>query len=206
MARPVVSVTAERLYEALGPMQDQDDVNGWVLLHFCDALTRDAADVEALVAETDTQAGWGPLLDPTTCPVKALPFLAMFSGAVVTPQLSETQIRALIKSSPAQARGTPAAIVGAAQLWLTGTKFVGLTERAGGDAYAVTVTVYESEVIDVTQITAAVKAAMPAGLNLTFTVSPGWTIAQMETALAANNVAYVEANWATVNNFERQHP
>jgi P2-related tail formation protein len=55
--------------------------------------------VEALAADTDTQVGWQPLLDVTTAPAKVLPYLAMFVGAVVTPNLSTDQARALIRSA-----------------------------------------------------------------------------------------------------------
>jgi hypothetical protein len=206
MARPVVSATAERLYEAMGPMQDQDETHGWALLKLCDALTVSAAEVEAFAADTDTQAGWGPLLDVTAAPAKVLPYLAMFVGALITPALSVDQQRDLIRAAPGRRRGTPEAIKDAARLWLSGAKYVSLSERVGGNAYAVEVVVYESEVVDEDQLMASILAATPAGLALTITVSPGWTIAEMETATAANDVAYVEATWPTVNDFEREHP
>ena len=149
MSRPTVSVTAERLYEALGPMQDQDDVNGWTLLKFCDALTASAAEIEGLAADTDTQVGWQPLLDVTTAPAKVLPYLGMFVGAQITPALSEEQARTLIRSAPGQRRGTVEAIKDAARLWLTGTKLVTVNERPGGNAYQFEVVVYAAQALDV---------------------------------------------------------
>ena len=208
MTRPTVSVTAERLYEALGPMQEHDDEHGWALLHLCDALTVSAAEVEALAADTDTQVGWQPLLDVTTAPLKALPYLAMFVGAVVTPALSEAQARDLIRSAPGQRRGTVEAIKDAARLWLTGSKVVTVTERPGGDAYAFEVTVYAAQAVDVGQLTAAIQAAKPAGLNMTLTVISGRTVAEFEADFPVGTVADVETFYSglTVHDAEIEVP
>ena len=207
MARPTVSVTAERLYEALGPMQEHDDEHGWALLHLCDALTVSAAEVEALSADTDTQVGWQPLLDVTTAPAKVLPYLAMFVGARVTPNLTVDQQRALIRSTPGQRRGTVAAIKDAARLWLSGTQEVTVTERPGGDAYAFEVTVYEAQAIDADQLTAAINAAKPAGMNMTINLIAGRTVAQFE-ADYPGNVLSVETAYAaqTVDDLEQELP
>ena len=206
MARPVVSVTAERLYQAMGPLQQGDEQQGWPLLKFCDTITVPAADVEFFAADTDTQVGWGPLLDPTVCPLKALPFLGQFVGAVVPVGVDEATARAIVTHSPGWARGTPASVAAAARLWLTGGQHVTVNERLGGDAYAVEVVVYTAEVIDLSSLTAAVKAALPAGFALTVTVLTGWTIAQMESETSSNNIAYVESHWASIAAFESQLP
>ena len=206
MTRPAVTVTAERLYEAMGPFQDGDEANGWPLLHLCDAITQPAAEIEGYAADTDTQVGWQPMLDPALCPTRALPFLAQWVGAVVPVGADEATARAIVTHSPGWARGTPASVIAAARLWLTGGQHVTLNERYGGDAYAVEVVVYTAEVIDLTSLTAAVKAALPAGFALTVTVLTGWTIAQMESETSTHNVAYVESNWASVAAFESQLP
>lgn len=204
MARPVVSATAERLYEALGPFQQNDP--GWLLLNLCDAVTRPAAEIESYVADTDTQVGWQPLLDPSLCPARALPWLAQFVGATVPVGADETTARAIVLHSPGWARGTPGSVVAAARLWLTGGQHVTLNERYGGNAYAVEVQVYTAEVVDLTGLTNAVKAALPAGFALTVTELAGWTVAQMESETSGQNVAYVESNWASVAAFESQLP
>jgi len=208
VTRPTVSITAERLYEALGPMQDQDDTHGWALLHLCDALTATAAEIEDLAADTDTRVGWQPLLDVILAPPKVLPYLGMFAGAVVTPGLTVDQQRALIRSAPGQRRGTVQAVKDAARLWLTGAQTVTVTERAGGDAYAVRVTVYEAEVVDTAQLTAAVQASIPAGLSLDLIISEGWTYDALEARYTADTYDDVETIWAglTYTEFERELP
>lgn len=206
MARPVVSQTAEDLYQALGPMRDEDEALDWPLLRFCQAIAAPVAEVAELALDTETQVGWGPILDPTVCPAKALPWLGQFVGAVVPVGSDETTARAIVMHSPGWARGTPASIIATAQLWLTGAQHVDLEERAGGSAYAVEVTVYEAEVIDLASLTAAVQAALPAGFSLTVTTLAGWTVDEMETQTSADDVAYVESNWATVTAFEQQLP
>lgn len=208
MPRPVVSPTAERLYAALGPMQHGDDEHGWPLLHVCDALTRSAAFIESLAADTDTQVGWQPLLDPTLAPASVLPYLGMYVGAVVTPGLSTEQARALVLSAPGQRRGTVTAIQDAARLWLTGTQLVTVTERPGGDAYAFDVTVYDAQVVDLDRLTKALQAAKPAGLTMTVTVVVGRTVAEFEADFPAGTVADVETAYAglTVHDAEVEIP
>ena len=206
MSRPVVSVTAERLYEALGPFQDGDDAVGWPLLLLCDTVTQPAAEIEGYAADTDSQVGWQLMLDPAICPARALPFLAQWVGAVVPVGASEATARAIVTHSPGFARGTPASVVAAAQLWLTSSQHVTLTERYGGNAYAVQVQVYTTEVIDLTQLTAAVRATLPAGFLLTVTSIAGWTIAQMQSEHPTYSWVTIGADWATMTALSQQLP
>jgi Phage tail protein (Tail_P2_I) len=206
MTRPVVSVTAERLYAAMGPFQTGDDSAGWPLLYLCDAITQPGAEIEGYAADTDTQVGWQQMLDPTLCPARALPFLAQWVGAIVPVGSSDATARAIVQHNPGFARGTPAAIIAAAQLWLTGAQQVLLTERYGGDAYAVQMIVYTPQVIDFTALTAAVKAAMPAGFLLTLTELPGWTIAQLQSEHPGYTWVTIGANWATMTALSIQAP
>jgi Phage tail protein (Tail_P2_I) len=67
------------------------------------------------------QAGWSTLLDPSTCPTAFLPYLAQFIGASVPPGTEDATARAIIRSEQGFQRGTPGAIVAAAQRFLTGT-------------------------------------------------------------------------------------
>lgn len=208
MARPTVTDTAERLYAALGPMQEGDEAHGWPLLRLCDALTQPLAEVEALAADTDTQAGWGPIFDVDAAPEKALPWLGMLVGARLAPALTVDQQRAVIRSAPGQRRGTVAAIKDAARVWLTGAQQVTVTERVGGDAYAVQVSVYEAQAIDVTQLEASIRAAMPAGLNLTLTVLSGRTVTEFESDFSGQTVTAVETYYSgvTILDVERELP
>lgn len=208
MTRPVVSDTTERLYQALGPFTEGDEAGGWVLLKLCDVVTAPIADVEYFAADTDTAVGWSVMLDPTLAPERALPWLGQLVGAVVPVGSTEADARAIVRAVPTWARGTPAAIVAAVRLLLTGTKSATLTERYGGSAYAVRLNVYAAEVPDVTALTAAFKAALPAGIVGTVQVLIGWSVAQLETHFSGQTVANVESAYAgqTVADVERTLP
>ena len=206
MTRPTVSATAERLYLAMGAFTQQDEVHGWVLLKLCNVLTSSMAEIDALVSDTDSQDGWGPLFDPATCPARALAWLGQLIGVVIPAGTPESTARDMVTHPTGWARGTPTSVRGAAQIMLTGSRYVLLNERTGGDAYALEVVVYSGELTDLTALTAAVTAALPAGLSLTVTVLSGWTIDEMETETSAYDVAYVESTYATVAAFERVIP
>ena len=205
---PTLTPAAQRLYTALGPFTQTDAATGYTLAQLCAALAQPIADVETYSADTDAGDGWTPLLDVTRCPTNGLPFLAQMVGAVLPPGATDTQARTVIRNSPGLQRGTAAAIAGAAQVWLTPPATVLLTERYGGNAYALLVQVYTAEVVDTAQLTAAVKAAVPAGILLTLTFLAGWTYAQMVTHFAGHSYAYLTANQAgqTYATFSRETP
>jgi hypothetical protein len=207
VTRPVVSAVAERIYTALAPFTEQDEAYGWPLLTFVHVLTSAAAGVEALAADSDDAAGWSALLDPDTCPPGGLPFLGQMVGVQVPPGATATTARALVKAHGGWGRGTPAAIIGAAQLTLTGGKHVTLTER-DGSPYRVKVTTYTAETPDTAALEAAVDAALPAGLVATFDLLTGWTVDEMETHYSGYTIDAMEADVAgeTLDDFERTLP
>lgn len=207
MTRPVVSAVADRVYTALTPFGEQDEAYGWPLLRFCDALTAAAAGVEALAADTDAAAGWSGLLDADVCPPQGLAVLGQMVGVQVPPGADAVTARALVKARGGWGRGTPAAIIAAARLTLTGGKHVTLTER-DGSAYRVRVTVYTAEIPDLGALTAAFNAALPAGIVGTVEVLTGWTIAQGETFFTGQTVAQAETYFAgqTVATAEQHLP
>lgn len=204
MTRPAVSASAEDLYRALGPIPAGDEGLGWPLLLFCATVIAPVGVVADLASDSESQVGWGPILDPRVCPADALPWLGQLVGAQVPVGAPEVTARAIVSHSPGRARGTPASVLAAARLWLTGAQHATLTERFGGSAYAVRLTVYAAEVVDLVQLTAAVKASLPAGFTLTVTVLAGWTIAEMESE--TTTIAAAEAAFATINDFETQIP
>jgi hypothetical protein len=191
VTRPTVTPVAERVYTALAPFTEQDEAYGWPLLLFCDVLTSAAADVEAFAADTDTAPGWSVLLDPTTCPARALPFLGQMVGVQIPPATDEATARALVLARAGWGRGTPFAVLAAVRLYLTGSQTASLTER-DGSAYRVKATVYTAEVPDLDALTAAFNAALPAGIVGTVEVLTGWTIAQGETFFTGQTVAQAE--------------
>lgn len=187
-----MSPVADRLHEALGPIAAADGDNGWVLLRFCDAVTRAVADVEAF-ADPPLGAGWAPLFDPSTAPARALPWLGQLVGAVVAQGTAEADARAIVKAVPTWQRGTPAAVLAATKLHLIGSKTAMLTERWQGSAYRVKVTSYAAETPDVAAMAASVRASVPAGLTAVIEILAGWTVAQAETFHAARTVAQAES-------------
>lgn len=210
MTRPVVSPVAERVYTALGPFTEQDEVQGWPLLRYCHALTLAAADVETFAGDVDNPngsitPGWVILLDPDTCPTKGLPFLGQMIGVTVPSGADDATARALINAKGGWGRGTPAAIIAAAQAQLTGGRHVTLLER-DGSAYRLKVTTYTAETPSTAALHAAVQAALPAGLVVTYDLLTGWLISEMETEESTQTIAYLEAHWATVGAFETQIP
>lgn len=145
MAQPPLSTTAQRLYDAVAPMAYDDEANGWALALFCQAmaLTLDeAADLSR--DEDDGSPGYSGLFDADTIPAKLLPWLGQLIGVAVPTDQPEAVQRARIKSTDGFQRGTPGAIIGAAQAHLTGTQTVYLIERHGS-AYRLTVSTLQSE-------------------------------------------------------------
>jgi hypothetical protein len=195
VTRPTVSPVAERVYTALTPFAEQDEAYGWPLLRFCAALTVTAADIETFAADTDTAPGWSILLDPTTAPARALPFLGQMVGVQIPPAADEATARALVLARAGWGRGTPFSVLATVRLHLTGSKTASLTER-DGSAYRVTATVYTAEVPDLTALEAAFAAALPAGIVGTVDVLTGWTIAEGETFFTGQTVAQAETHFA----------
>lgn len=124
-------------------------------------------------------AGWGSLLNPTTCPDAYLPLLGAFLGIPIASGTAPATARAQIIAEKNFSSGTPGAIIAAAQLWLSGTQSVFLLERTAADgsvdAYHFILVVRPEQVIDATQLAAAVDAIRPAGVQ--------WTLIQTDAFL-----------------------
>lgn len=190
--RPEVSTTAEELYSALAPAFTQlDEVHDWALLKLCAALTTNDLDlIGEIVSDTESGPGWQVLLDPARCPAQALPFLAQFVGAHLTPSMSEAQQRAAIAEPQGFGRGTPAAIIEVTKRRLTGTKFVAIQERYTGLPYRLKVSTIESETPEPAQTEAdIIREQKPIGIRLYFNASPPWTWAELQEE---------ESTWAKV--------
>lgn len=151
--------------------------------------------------------GWGALFDVDNCPFQYLPFLGQLVGVPPAALIGadDATARSIIRNEAGQKRGTPAAITSAAQRFLTGTQSVDLLERVKSDgttpdAYSFVLIVRASEVIDATQLVAAVNAVKPAGLVWTLIQSTEWTLAEFETAEAT--VTAAETAFPSVTNLE----
>ncbi len=107
-------------YESLGFHRDDDEANDFALRKWCEAECAPLQAVYDLVREREGQAGWAVLYDADECPVESLPYLAQISGVVITPEMTEEQIRGEIKEPTGWKRGQPEAIRIALRRTLTG--------------------------------------------------------------------------------------
>ena len=128
----------------------------------------------------DYTAGWSTLLDPDVCPASFLPFLAQFNGTDLPPGIDETTARLKIKLECAQLRGTVASMKWQAQQNLTGTQFLQVKERTGPDgvvpdAYHMVFTFRVNECPSVPALIAAVELRKPAGIQITYQSTAGYT-------------------------------
>ena len=144
-------------------------------------------------------AGYSTLLNVDTCPDQYLPYLGMFIGIYIAPGTDGDVARAIINTKAGWARGTPAAIIAAAQTQLTGTQSCVLIERAP-DAYSFQLIVRPEEVISVMALTIAVNLAKPAGVVWTLVQTDGWTLYQMESDYAT--ISLLEAAFETIAGLE----
>lgn len=146
--------------------------------------------------------GWGALFDVDKCPFAYLPFLAQLVGvpASAIVGVDDTTARGIIRAEQGMQRGTPAAIVAAAQRFLSGTQSCVLLERvnsAGGvDAYRFVLVVRPEELANEAGLIAAVNMVKPGGLQWDLVQTDGWTITEMEGAYAT--VTALEAGFSTL--------
>lgn len=177
--RPVVSGSAEELFAAIAPISELDsDDTDWALLRLCDAPGRQLQDVEDLIRDTDAGPGWSSIVDVDRAPDTYLPWLAGLVGVRLVSGTAAGVQRDLIRAMPGFGRGTPGAIRAAIAPLLTGTQTISIMERDGG-AYRLTVQTYTSETPDPAAVEAALIAAKPAGIILTYRVIAGVTIDEL---------------------------
>lgn len=173
MAAPTLTTTAERLYDDVAPLAYDDEAQGYALALYLQALATMLDEVADLSRDSEEgRPGWSQLFDLDTVDAKFLPYVGQFIGVTVPPELSAEAQRARIRSTDGFRRGTPAAIIGAAQQHLTGTQKVYLTERHAS-AYRLTVATLTSETPDPDAVVRALAEQKPAGLILTHSVIPG---------------------------------
>ena len=196
-----VSQTTLDLWNQLGPWRDADLAsglagNGYPLLILVDSIASQFAITEQYTRDDATHVGWGQLLDVNACPTFALPWLAQLAGVTIPVGATDTQMRALITGQANMKRGTVAALITTLQTYLTGTKFVTVTERSP-DPYSFVISCLTAEMpggpsgATAAQALAALIAAKPAGLILSFLVQAGLTWAEM-----ANYPVGTAGTWA----------
>jgi Phage tail protein (Tail_P2_I) len=166
---------AHELYEELAPIAIEDKAHGFALAHFVAAMGVMIQDIADL---SRAPSAWGDLVDPDTAPPEALGWLAQFVGIRLPQQITADEARAIIKDETNFRRGTVRGIREAIQRLLTGTKHVGIIERADGDPYKIAVTTWTDETPDPAAVTALLSddgpnAILPAGIIWTYATTAG---------------------------------
>jgi hypothetical protein len=197
MARPDTLDITEDAYARLEPVAATDEANGWHLLIFLQAIGEMFRKVEELVRATDGYDARSQILDVDRAPDWWLPNLAQFVGVSLIAGSTPTEQRERIKSTDGFKRGTVAALQASVAATLTGTRYVGVVERAGGDPYALQISTRAPETPNAAATLAAAMAQKPAGLILTQTVIAGITWGEMETRNPTSTWLQVEAQFAT---------
>lgn len=120
------------LYERLGWAKDQDATGtllGWLagigqMMQAVDSISADSYDSDGAVAPS-----WSSVLDITRAPTAVLPWLGQFVGVRVDPMARDDQQRYAIESEAGFNRGTPAAILAAADKYLLPGYAASIVER-----------------------------------------------------------------------------
>jgi hypothetical protein len=163
---PVLNPIAQRLYDELEPFAYADEENGFILAYWLEAWTQSLVELDSLVRydETHDRDSYGKLLDITLTPDNALDFLSQFVGAVLSAGLSADDKRALLAGGAGLHRGSPASLIAAIAVALTGTKTVRLHERTEHHAYRFNIVTSPSETPDVAKADEAIRSQKPGGL------------------------------------------
>jgi hypothetical protein len=170
----------ERLYEGMTPIAYADAEHGDALRHFLGALGVAHQPLEEVIADTENGPGWAIVFDVDTCPAWGLPWLAQLVGVQLPVGITEAEARDRIRVPVGFARGMVAATVAAAQRKLTGTRKVTVIERVEGNAYQYTVVTRSSETPDPAGTERDIRAEKPVGLLLTYVVSTGPIVDELE--------------------------
>lgn len=193
MARPVVTATTERLYTDLEPvMRGDGESTSWAGLKFVESLARRLDDVEVLARDVGETPGWAVVLQSATAPVNYLEWLAQFVGVSWGSTPTEADRRARIAAREGQARGTKAAMESAIKSTLTEPKQVFITEKWGGDHYALRVVTFTAQTPSEPATRAAILRQKPAGLILTYDVVAAGSIDAL--------VGTIDAQAGTIDN------
>ena len=181
---PILESFADSLYDAVAPLAWLDYTVGFALAYYCGALGAMFQAVDSVARDTPEGPGWSAVVDLERCPDAWLPWLGQFIGVTVPPGATPAEQRAWIAGTDGFKRGTPDAIRTAAGLHLTNSRTVFLTERFGGDAYALAVRTLTTETPDTAQTLADIIAAKPAGIVLDYATTPGPTYDIVKVTLA----------------------
>ncbi len=100
----------ELLYFSLGFHVEDDEANGYPLRRFCEGWCAPLQSLYDIVRERADMPAFGILFDVDLCPAACLPYLAQYVGVVLTPEMTEAQMRNEIREPTGWARGREPAI------------------------------------------------------------------------------------------------
>lgn len=166
----MVSDFSEELYSGLAPAFTDEYDPDWTALSFVGALGTTLDELWDVIEDNDVP--WTKAMSPTDAPAIALGWLAGLAGVLIESGWTEEQTREAIRTRPGQKRGTPAAIIAAAQRSLTGTKHVVMNER-DSSAYHLTIRTYTSETPNSATVLRDILTQKPAGIVLNYATSSG---------------------------------
>lgn len=182
MSTPELTPWGQRLRERTAPLAPEDSQHGDAHAYLAGALAIALERVAEIYDPEDGPPG-SPLVDVDRCPDWALPWLAQLVGVTIPAGVTDPeQVRAGIRDVAGWKRGTPAALRAAAGFYLTGSKTVIFRERdpSGSDPpYTLEVVTRVGETPDPAAVQAALEAAKPAGLVLTYRTVAGWDYQEM---------------------------
>lgn len=163
----------QEIYDALAPMHGERwSGDPAPLLALANAIGGMLAPLDDLIRSTPAGPAWSALADSDRIPAEALPWLGQFVGVRVTRGSDPATQRAEILRAAGWGRGTPAAMVAAAQATLTGGQIVVFRERHESP-YRVRVITYTSQTPTPATTAAELLAQKPAGILLAHAVLDG---------------------------------
>lgn len=210
MPKPDASPAALELYSALEPAFSQgDEDRDWLNLKICMAIVAGKLDLlwDYLIDDEDNLPAWAVVFDPERCPEEALPYLAQFGGAVLTPEMDEEARRKAIQVPEAFSRGRLASLEAVARRRLTGTKACIVTERYTGSAWRVRVETIEAETPEPEETEAdIIRYQKPVGILLFFNARAIWdwgeVLAEKATYPTWKSVREAFATWLAFRSHE----
>jgi hypothetical protein len=195
---------ADLLYEALG-FHVEDDASG-DLRDFCEALCSPTEEVAELVSEgEDGEAGWSLAFDVDDCPASMLPYLAQFVGVVITPEMSEAQIREEIRKPTGWERGQEPSIDIGVRRTLTGTQWVSIrpNKPETGKTYVATL---NTETPSPTRTERIARSLVPAWMVLVYEAIVGVTWTNVESSLKYTTFTLLEGAFKNFEALENALP
>lgn len=209
MPKPDASPAALEIYEGLeSAFTRGDEERDWIALKICMAITAGRLDLlhSYLIDDITNLPAWAVIFDPERCPAPALPYLAQFSGAILTPEMDEAARCAAIQTPEAFSRGRKKSLEAVVKRRLTGTKAVIVTERYTGSAWKVRVETIEAETPEPEETVADIKRyQLPIGTILFFNSRLVWSWGEAKESAEFPTWGDVKANfdsWLAFRTYE----